>query len=89
MFKKGQRVVFVTDEGCDNSRELTPIIGNIYTIEYVCHDGWVAIHGFYMEYESLHFRPLNDDFAERILSEIKEQIENEELVLLNKPNFIW
>lgn len=80
MFKKGQKVVFVTDENCAKPN---PIIGNIYTIEYVCDDGWVAVYGFLWEYASFHFRPLDEDFADRILSEIKEQIEKEEFVIIH------
>lgn len=78
MFKVGQDVVFVTDKGCFHT---VLKVNEVYKIRHIAEDGWIAVDGdLVFEYQPAHFRPLDDGFADRVLSEICELIEQEQLI---------
>jgi hypothetical protein len=79
MFKIGQKVVFVTDIDCPKPN---PRIDSICIIEEIDHDGWIAVRGFFeYSYAPMHFRPLDETFAEELLKRIEEEMKE---LLINK-----
>ena len=84
MFKVGQKVVCVDDSGFEFYFPKL-IKGKIYTIREV-----LELHIRIMEFEDCYelryykrrFRPLDETFATEVLEQIKEQIEQEELVTI-------
>ena len=63
---------------------LVPIVGKIYTVVDVNY-GYYSIKELdpiNWEHEADKFRPLDETFATEVLEQIKEQIEQEELVTI-------
>lgn len=89
MFKVGQKIVCINDS---NLPMQTLVLNEIYTIESFKDNGGLllkdAYNGakfgapYFYGYRPDRFRPLDESFAEALLSEIAEEIEQEELILI-------
>jgi len=89
MFKIGQKVVCLDSgeptEECLNSPK--PIVGKIYTVNWIGigdEAGFIGLEEMLQDdcFWYTNFRPLDESFAEEVLENIKQQIEEEELVLI-------
>ncbi len=86
-FKVGQKVVCVKQGdwyGVDAPPNTFPQYDQIYTVDSTRQDSdnsWISIVGWPEEwFVTKNFRALDEAFAEEVLENIKEQIEEEELV---------
>lgn len=85
MFKVGDKAVCVNTTAYKSIKE-----GEIVTITHVFnHPHGLALlfkerqpNGFHVGFSAFNFRKLDDSFATEVLENIKEQIEEEELVCL-------
>lgn len=83
MFKIGQKVVCVDDSAgwLDGCKEL--VKDKVYTItDLIPKINNVIVDGASGGWNASRFKPLQDDWVERILNDIKEKVESEKVVFL-------
>lgn len=86
MFKVGQKVVCIDNSdmrsGAIKNSDL--ILNEVYTITNIIYSGrGCNISEVFGQFLCSRFRPLDETFAEEVLENIKQQIEEEELILNN------
>lgn len=90
MFKVGQKVVciakFNNADGCEpHVGEVVTFVGlhYYYSNRIIIKEYLYAKNGERQCFDISKFRPLDETFAEEVLENIKQQIEEEELILNN------
>lgn len=76
MFRVGQKVVCIDDSSGWASKQKLLTKNETYTIEYVNKvNGDIKVYGIYGEWNNSRFRPLDYDFVEEVIKQVKPQPE--------------